>query len=191
MPELGYGQLLWIVRIVLLVCVTLHITAAIQLTRMSWAARPIRYNVKRNIETTFAARVMRWGGILLAVFVVDHLLHLTGGVVGFESGQFKHAAKNYRNDDDDCAPYPDHCHVDRDRSSRFGLRISKIRFDRRRRSAPLEHGLWSCQLLHSVFSGINLGCVDHRRPSFGRRPCHNRLLRRLAYAVCVGVWIRT
>jgi hypothetical protein len=34
---------------------------------MSWAARPIRYNVKRNIETTFAARVMRWGGLLLAL----------------------------------------------------------------------------------------------------------------------------
>jgi succinate dehydrogenase / fumarate reductase, cytochrome b subunit len=39
MPELGYGQLLWVVRIVLLVCVTLHITAAIQLTRMSWGRR--------------------------------------------------------------------------------------------------------------------------------------------------------
>ena len=29
-PGLGHGQLLWLVRIVLLVCVTLHITAAIQ-----------------------------------------------------------------------------------------------------------------------------------------------------------------
>src|SRR3984893_7826020 len=92
MHELGYGQLLWVVRIVLLVSVTLHITAAIQLTRMSWAARSIKYNVKRNIETTFAARVMRWGGLLLAVFVVFHLLHLTGGVVGFEPGRFKHLA---------------------------------------------------------------------------------------------------
>jgi succinate dehydrogenase / fumarate reductase cytochrome b subunit len=92
MPELGYGQLLWVVRIVLLICVILHITAAVQLTRMSWAARPIKYNVKRNIETTFAARVMRWGGLILAVFVVFHLLHLTGGVVGFEPGQFKHLA---------------------------------------------------------------------------------------------------
>jgi succinate dehydrogenase / fumarate reductase cytochrome b subunit len=40
-PELGYGQLLWIVRIVLLICVILHVTAAIQLTRMSWVAHPI------------------------------------------------------------------------------------------------------------------------------------------------------
>lgn len=91
-PELGYGQLLWVIRIVLLVCVTLHITAAIQLTRMTWAARPIKYNVKRDLETTLAARVMLWGGVLLAVFVVFHLLHLTGGVVGFGPGQFKHLA---------------------------------------------------------------------------------------------------
>ena len=64
-PELGYGQLLWMVRIVLLICVVLHVTAAIQLTRMSWAARPIGYTAKRDIETTFAARTMRWGGVLL------------------------------------------------------------------------------------------------------------------------------
>jgi succinate dehydrogenase / fumarate reductase, cytochrome b subunit len=91
-PELGYGQLLWVVRIVLLGCVILHITAAIQLTRMSWAARPFGYTVKRNIATTFAARVMRWGGVLLAIFVIFHLLHLTGGVVGFAAGQFQHLA---------------------------------------------------------------------------------------------------
>ena len=29
---------------------------------------------------------MRWGGVLLAVFIVFHLLHLTGGVVGFKPG---------------------------------------------------------------------------------------------------------
>jgi succinate dehydrogenase / fumarate reductase cytochrome b subunit len=87
-PGLGHGQLLWLVRIVLLVCVTLHITAALQLTRMSRAARPIGYTVKRNIETTFAARVMRWGGVLLLAFVVFHLLHFTGGLVGFREGQF-------------------------------------------------------------------------------------------------------
>src|SRR4030095_15896940 len=87
MPELGYGQLLWLVRIVLLVCVTLHITAAVQLTRMNRAARPIGYAAKRDIETTLAARTMRWGGALLVAFVVFHLLHLTGGVVGVGAGR--------------------------------------------------------------------------------------------------------
>jgi len=92
MPELGYGQLLWLVRIVLLACVALHITAAVQLSRMSWAARPVGYDTKRNIETTFAARTMRWGGALLVAFIIFHLLHLTGGIVGFRPGQFKDLA---------------------------------------------------------------------------------------------------
>src|SRR6201999_1206684 len=52
MPELGYGQLLWLVRIVMLTCVTLHITAAVQLTRLSQAARPIGYTTKKDIETS-------------------------------------------------------------------------------------------------------------------------------------------
>ena len=91
-PELAYEQLLWVVRIVLLICVALHITAAVQLSRMSLAARPVGYNVKRNIETTFAARMMRWGGGLLVAFIIFHLLHLTAGAVGFRAGQFRHLA---------------------------------------------------------------------------------------------------
>src|SRR6266853_945584 len=89
-PVFSYGQLLWLVRIILFISVTLHVIAAIQLTRMSWAARPIRYAVKRHIETTFDARLMRWGGALLLAFIIFHLLHLTGGIVGFTAGQFKH-----------------------------------------------------------------------------------------------------
>ena len=64
-PGPSYEQLLWLVRIVLLVCVALHITAAIHLTRVSWAARPDGYTLKRDIETTFAARMMRWVGCSL------------------------------------------------------------------------------------------------------------------------------
>ena len=89
-PELANGQLLWIVRIVLLVCAALHITAAIQLTRMSWNARPVGYGAKKDVETTLAAQTMRWGGVLLAVFIVFHLFHFTGGLVGFQPGQFQH-----------------------------------------------------------------------------------------------------
>jgi len=91
-PALGYGELLWLVRITLLICVALHITAALELSRMSWAARPLGYSEKRSLETTFASRMMRWGGVLLLIFVIFHLLHLTGGVVGFAPGQYKHLA---------------------------------------------------------------------------------------------------
>jgi succinate dehydrogenase / fumarate reductase, cytochrome b subunit len=88
-PLLPYSLLLWVVRILLVTCVTLHITAAVQLTRMSRAARPQAYDTKESIATTYAARTMRWSGVILALFVVYHLLHLTGGVVGFRPGEFR------------------------------------------------------------------------------------------------------
>ena len=89
-PEFANGQVLWIVRIVLLICALLHITAAMQLTRMNWKARPVGYETKKDVETTWGALTMRWGGVLLAVFLVFHLLHFTAGVVGFQPGQFEH-----------------------------------------------------------------------------------------------------
>jgi succinate dehydrogenase / fumarate reductase, cytochrome b subunit len=89
-PLAPYGLLLWLVRILLLTCVALHIMAAVQLTRMNWAARPHGYATKRSIATTYAARTMRWSGVILALFVGFHLLHLTGGVVGFQPGEFVH-----------------------------------------------------------------------------------------------------
>jgi succinate dehydrogenase / fumarate reductase cytochrome b subunit len=89
-PAVPYGVLLWIVRIVLLVCVALHIIAAVQLTRMNWAARPEDYDTKQSIVTSYAARTMRWSGVLLVLFIVYHLLHLTAGKVGYEPGQYEH-----------------------------------------------------------------------------------------------------
>ena len=88
-PLFPYSALLWVVRIVLLTCVALHITAAVQLTRMSRAARPHGYDTKESIATTYAARTMRWSAVILVLFIVYHLLHLTGGVVGFPPGQFR------------------------------------------------------------------------------------------------------
>jgi len=89
-PEFGYGELLWAVRTVLLLCAVLHIVAATQLTRMNWQARPVGYGERKNVETSWSALTMRWGGVLLAVFIVFHLFHFTGGMVGFEAGQFEH-----------------------------------------------------------------------------------------------------
>jgi len=80
-PFLGYGQALWIMRGVLLLAVLLHILAAWQLTRMSWAATGPRYKMRPSLELSYASRTMRWGGVLLALFIVFHLLHLTTGTV--------------------------------------------------------------------------------------------------------------
>src|SRR6266699_120772 len=84
------GELLWGLRTVLIVAVILHVVAAVQLTRQSRAARPIGY-VKRDPQAaTIASRTMRWGGALLLVFIVLHILHFTSGTIrpgGFCSHQ--------------------------------------------------------------------------------------------------------
>src|SRR5437016_10114636 len=45
-PLFPYSVPLWVVRVVLLAGVALHITAAVQLTRMNWTARPQAYDAK-------------------------------------------------------------------------------------------------------------------------------------------------
>lgn len=80
-PFFGYGQFLWVMRAVLLLAVILHVLAAWQLTRMSWAATGSRYKVRPTLELSYASRTMRWGGVLLALFIVFHILHLTTGSV--------------------------------------------------------------------------------------------------------------
>ncbi len=80
-PFFGHGQLLWILRLVMLACAVLHVTSAWQLTRQSWRARPQAYAVKEWVQATYAARTMRWGGLILLFFILYHLAHLTLGWV--------------------------------------------------------------------------------------------------------------
>lgn len=75
------SELLWAVRVVLLTSVIAHVWAAWSLTRRAHAARPIAYAKKVPQAATWASRTMRWGGLLIAVFVVVHLLHLTTGTI--------------------------------------------------------------------------------------------------------------
>jgi len=75
------NELLWVARVILLVAVVLHVVAAWQLTQRDRAARPTDYRVRRPQVSTLASRTMRWGGVLLLVFIVLHLLHFTTGTV--------------------------------------------------------------------------------------------------------------
>lgn len=91
-PFLARGELLWIARLVLLASVGVHAWAAAVLTRASWRARPIAYKGFEPVATTYAARTMRVGGVLLALYVVYHLLDLTFGSLNpaFEPGHVYH-----------------------------------------------------------------------------------------------------
>jgi len=75
------GELLWVVRVVLLGAVILHVVAAYQLTQLSHAARPQGYTKREPQVSTLASRLMRWGGVLLLIFIVFHILHFTTGTI--------------------------------------------------------------------------------------------------------------
>lgn len=73
--------LLWAARLVLLAAVVLHAVSAYQLAARSRAARPQGYAKRAPQVTTWSARTMQAGGVLLLAFLVFHLLHLTVGAV--------------------------------------------------------------------------------------------------------------
>lgn len=78
-PIFGHGQFLWLARAALLAAVLVHIIAALQLSRRSRLARPVGYKKTPHEELTYASRTMRWGGVIILLFVVYHILHLTTG----------------------------------------------------------------------------------------------------------------
>jgi succinate dehydrogenase / fumarate reductase cytochrome b subunit len=76
----GTGGALWAARLVLIVALVLHVVAAIQLSARQQEARPVGYAAGRKPQvSTVASRTMRWGGALILVFLVFHILHFTVG----------------------------------------------------------------------------------------------------------------
>jgi len=89
-PLFSYGQLLWIVRIVLLVSIGLHVVTVLLLSRQSGHARPVKYRNQRYAQATLPARWMLGTGLLLIVFIVLHILQFTTGTLDpsrFEEGK--------------------------------------------------------------------------------------------------------
>ena len=79
-PALPAQTLLYVERVVLLAALALHLHAAYALTRINRRARPDAYRSRRDyVAADFASRTMRWTGIIVALFVVFHLLDLTWG----------------------------------------------------------------------------------------------------------------
>jgi succinate dehydrogenase / fumarate reductase cytochrome b subunit len=78
-PLLPPSGLLWIARAVLLAAVGIHVWSAWQVTRMDRRARPVDYADRRVVKATYASRTMRWGGVIILLFVLYHLAHFTFG----------------------------------------------------------------------------------------------------------------
>jgi succinate dehydrogenase / fumarate reductase cytochrome b subunit len=73
-------ELLWPVRIVLLCIIGIHIWSATKLTLENRAARPTGYQQWQPTAATYASRTMMYSGVIVAIFIVYHLLHFTAMV---------------------------------------------------------------------------------------------------------------
>ena len=91
-PELSSGQVLWLVRVVLIVSVVLHVWAGITLNLRSARMREQPYRRFRFLGFSRASQTMVWGGIAIFGFVTYHLLDLTFGATnpGFMEGNVYH-----------------------------------------------------------------------------------------------------
>jgi succinate dehydrogenase / fumarate reductase cytochrome b subunit len=74
------GPVVWIFRLAMLAFITVHVIFGIQLTLENSAANPKAYAVKNQVRATLASNNMIWTGLLIAVFIIYHLLHFTARV---------------------------------------------------------------------------------------------------------------
>ena len=85
-PVLPHTGLLWIIRVVLLVAVVAHAYAAFKLWARNHRGRggAKRYHAPRaarGVQRSYSSFTLRWGGIIIALFVVFHLLNFTWQVI--------------------------------------------------------------------------------------------------------------
>ena len=79
-PALPRTAGLWMVRVLLVTAFLLHLHAALALVVRNRRARPDRYRSKRDfVAANYASRTMRWTGVIVALFVLFHLMDLTWG----------------------------------------------------------------------------------------------------------------
>jgi succinate dehydrogenase / fumarate reductase cytochrome b subunit len=75
-------EVVWLQRVVLFVALVLHVLMAWQLTLRAAEARPIAYQMRQPQVSTRSSRLMRWGGVVVLVFIVLHILHFTTRTLG-------------------------------------------------------------------------------------------------------------
>lgn len=78
LPEYGF---LWAFRAFMAAAFVIHAWLAWDTSRQSWDARKTRYRKQANLNFDFASSLMRWGGVLILVFLVYHILHMTTGTL--------------------------------------------------------------------------------------------------------------
>jgi succinate dehydrogenase / fumarate reductase cytochrome b subunit len=85
-PLVPQGWFIWIFRVFMVACIVLHMFSAYVLSRRSQKGRGHYQRSERRAQT-FAARTMRWGGVILLMLLLFHLGQFTVKVflTGFNS----------------------------------------------------------------------------------------------------------
>ncbi|MFI8932250.1 succinate dehydrogenase [Streptomyces sp. NPDC053474] len=86
-PVMRWEWTLWVIRVVLVVSVVAHAVSAYQLSKRDIKARPTKY-VHKKPRSSYATRTMRWGGVIVGLFIVWHILDLTTGTA--HPGEYQH-----------------------------------------------------------------------------------------------------
>jgi succinate dehydrogenase / fumarate reductase cytochrome b subunit len=77
----AHAALLWAMRAGLLLLAVVHMGGTLSIARRARVARGRRGTAVRYRAASLASRAMRAGGVMLLVFVVLHVLHMTTGVL--------------------------------------------------------------------------------------------------------------
>ncbi|CAA9209916.1 MAG: Succinate dehydrogenase cytochrome b subunit [uncultured Blastococcus sp.] len=99
-PAVPHQTVLTIVRVVLIVAVVAHFWAAVSLWRQAKRARPQAYANKKSVAQSYASRTMRWGGVIVLLFIIWHILDLTVGTVnpdGTDSTPYDRLVASFQN----------------------------------------------------------------------------------------------
>jgi len=70
-------EIIWPARLSMLTMIALHIWSAVSLARDNRAARPVPYANWQPTAASYASRTMIWSGLIIAAFIIYHLLHYT------------------------------------------------------------------------------------------------------------------
>jgi len=84
--------LLWGTRSVVLVSLLVHTALVLDLYGKSIAARPVAYQVKKNLTASYAGLMMKYTGPVLLAYIVFHLAHFT--FPGTALGDYQHVPED-------------------------------------------------------------------------------------------------
>lgn len=86
-PILPYDGFFWILRVVLTAALIGHVYAAAHLSARDWRARTSmtkRYQStkgRRGVQRSYSSFTLRWGGVVIFLYVIFHILNLTAGTI--------------------------------------------------------------------------------------------------------------